>query len=349
MSHLGKLGTAALAALLAGTGCASGAPEGSPGVAAQRESAADWKIFNVADLNGDGLADALWTSAATNRLCVWLLDGAHVLARGPELPGPPGEGWTPVTTGDFNHDGLSDVIWTNAAQGSMVVWLMDGAHVLAPGPVLPGPVGGGWVVANAGDTSGDGMADAVWYDATANRVAVWLMDGVRVLAPGAAVPGPPGEGWTVANVADTNGDGLADIVWSNPKTNSLTVWLMDGTHVLSRGPELAGPAGDGWTAVTTADGNRDGLSDVIWTNAGRGALSVWLLRGAQLLAPGPEIAGPAGDGWAVAYAADANGDGLADAIWQKAGTTRFAVWLMDGARVLSPGPELLGPGAGGAP
>ncbi|APR82578.1 Hypothetical protein A7982_07927 [Minicystis rosea] len=42
----------------------------------------------------------------------------------------------------------------------------------------------------------------------------------------------------------------------------------------------------GWTAVTTTDFNRDGLNDMIWTNAERVTGAVWLLNGTQLLAPG---------------------------------------------------------------
>ena len=335
------------AAILAGTSCAEdtrGGAETSRRVATQRESVASWKIFNVADTNGDGLGDVLWASSSANRLAVWLMNGAHVLAPGRAIPGPPGDGWTAVTAADFNHDGLNDVIWTNADRGTMAVWLMNGAHVLAPGPEIPGPPGGGWVVGNAGDTNGDGLADAVWYNATTNWFAVWLMNGAHVLAPGPEIPGPPGDGWVMANVADTNYDGLADIIWSNPITKTMAVWLMDGVHVLARGPEIPGPSGEGWTAVTTADFNHDGMSDVIWTNAGRGTMAVWLLKGTKLLAPGPEIPGPPGEGWAVAFAGDTNGDGLADAVWQKAGTSRFAVWLMNGAQLLAPGPELMGPG-----
>ncbi|MFT3765289.1 MAG: hypothetical protein QM820_07210 [Minicystis sp.] len=42
---------------------------------------------------------------------------------------------------------------------------------------------------------------------------------------------------------------------------------------------------------------------------------------------------------------------MADAIWQKAGTSQFAVWLMNGAELLAPGPVLAGPDeiAGTAP
>jgi hypothetical protein len=215
--------------------------------------------------------------------------------------------------------------------------------LLAAGPEIQRPPGEGWIVGNAADTNADGLADAVWYNATTNRAAVFLMNGAQLLAAGPEMPGPPGEGWHVTNVTDTNADNRADIVWDNPKRTTMAVWLLDGTRLLAAGPEIPGPTGEGWSAITAADFNRDGFSDVIWTNESRATMAVWLLRGTQLLAAGPEISGPPGSGWAIAYAGDTNADGLADAVWQKTGTTQFAVWLMNGAQLGAEGPVLSGP------
>ncbi|MFT3765290.1 MAG: VCBS repeat-containing protein [Minicystis sp.] len=233
------------------------------GTARARQSAGDWKIFNVADTNDDGLADLHWISLSTNQMAVWLMHGAHVLAPGRAIPGPPGTGWTAVTTADFNRDGFNDVIWTNTERDTAAVWLLSGTHLLAPGPEIAGPPGHGWVVGNAGDTNGDGMGDAVWYDSTTSRAAVWLMNGARLLAPGPPIPAPPGTGWQLTNVADANGDNLADIFWSNPDTNTMAVWLLNGAQLLAPGPEIPGPPGEGWIAITAADFNRDGMSDMI--------------------------------------------------------------------------------------
>jgi hypothetical protein len=335
---------AGVAMILAGSSCAGDTRgEAALGEAAAAAAITDWKIFNTADTNGDGLADLLWWSASANALSVWLMDGTRVLAPGGIIPGPPGAGWVPPTTADFNRDGLIDVVWTNADRGTMLVWLLADTHLLAAGPEIHGPPGEGWAVANAGDTNGDGMADVVWYNAARNRFAVWLMDGARLLAPGPEYPGPPGEGWAIANVSDMNGDGMGDIIWGNATTDRMAIWLLADSHVLARGPEIPGPPGEGWSALTAADFNRDGFADVIWTNDSHSRAAVWLMRGARLLAPGPVIPGPQGDGWTVAYAADANGDGMADVTWQKTGTSLFAVWLMNGARVLMPGPVLPGP------
>src|SRR4029450_9600189 len=108
--------------------------------------------------------------------------------------------------------------------------------------------------------------------------------------------------------------------WNNPGTNQMAVWLMRGTQLLQPGPEIPGPSGAGWSAATATDFNGDNMADVIWSNPGTNQMAVWLMRGTQLLLPGPEIPGPIGEGWSVAHAADFNGDGMADVIWNNPGT-----------------------------
>jgi hypothetical protein len=226
----------------------------------------------------------------------------------------------------------------------MTVWLMNGTHILASGPEIAGPPGEGWVVGTAGDVNGDGMADLVWSNVAKARISVWLMNGTHVLARGPELPTPAHGAHLLRDLGDVNGDGLADIVWTEPDKNRMEVWLMAGTHPFELGSHVPAPTGTGWEAVILADFNRDGLQDVIWTNAARGTMAVWLMRGTQILMSGPEIAGPPGEGWSVTSADDVNGDGMADASWQKKGTSLFSIWLMNGTQVLAPAPILPGPG-----
>jgi hypothetical protein len=172
------------------TGCVGdGDGATSVGTAVEREDSDGWKIIAVGDFNRDGLGDMLWSDPGTNQIAVSLMDGARLLARGPGIAGPSGDGWVAVTGADFNADGMCDVIWFNARTNRMAVWLMNGAQVLAAGPEIPGPSGQGWTAVNAVDTNLDGMADVVWQSA-AGQMAIWLMNGTRLLATGPSIPGP---------------------------------------------------------------------------------------------------------------------------------------------------------------
>lgn len=303
----------------------------------------DWKVIGAGDFNFDGQADVLWNDPVKNTMAVWLMRGTHLLVPGPAIPGPAGAGWSALTPADFNLDGLSDVPWSNAGTSTMATWLMAGPRLLVPGPEIPGPVGDGWSAVTAADFNLDGSADMLWYNAAKNTMAVWLMAGSKLLLAGPELPAPPGPGWVVDTAADFNLDGMADVLFNNPATNEMTIWLMSGTGVLLPGPVIPGPLGPGWTAVTAADFDADGMADVIWTNSTHGSTAVWLMNGPLPRVLGPEIPGPIGPGWSVAYAADFNFDGLADALWQNASPTRMAVWLMSGTHLLLPGPEIPGP------
>jgi hypothetical protein len=343
MVGIGAVG--ALSALVTAASCAADAgsePAARLGVARQREDEDDWKLLG-ADFNGDGLGDALWYSTAGNRIALGLRTGGRPPTPGPELPGP-GLGWAIASFGDFNRDGMIDVLWGNSSTGQMSVWLMRGAQVLAPGPEVEGPLGDGWRVWVAADFDADGMADALWFNAATNRIAVWLMNGTQLLARGAEIPGPPGDGWTVVTGVDFNGDGMSDVLWNNPGTNRIAVWLMRSVDLLAAGPEIEGPPGGGWTVANAGDFNLDGMADVLWQNTDSGEMAVWLMHGAQLLAPGPMIHGPPGDGWSIANDFDMNNDGMTDAVWQQVGPGNMAVWLMRGVDLLAAGPVIQGPG-----
>ncbi|WP_437757755.1 FG-GAP repeat domain-containing protein [Sorangium sp. So ce1389] len=321
------------------------APPTSSGGAAPRSSGGGWKIVQAFDFNFDGMADVLWNDAERSLMAVWFMDGPLLLTQGPFIPGPPGGDWI-ARSSDFNFDGLGDVIWRHEGQNLMAVWLMHGGLLLAPGPILPGPSGQGWT-ARANDFDGDGISDVLWNHVERNLITVWSMEGSRLLAPGPFIPGPSGGRWAVGGVADFNADGMSDMVWNDAERNLMSVWLMNGPQPLAAGPVIPGPVGEGWTAIRASDFNADGNADVLWTNEEKGLMAVWLMRGTELLAPGPSIPGPAGEGWSARAAGDVNFDSMSDVIWQRDGASEMAVWLMEGSHLLARGPVIAGPHDGG--
>ena len=95
---------------------------------------------------------------------------------------------------------------------------------------------------------------------------------------------------------------------------------MRGTERTARGGrEIPGPAGAGWIVNTVADFNLDGMEDILWSNGVTGSMAVWLMRGTEVLEAGPEIPGPRGGGWELTTAADFDGDGMADVLWNAHG------------------------------
>lgn len=262
------------------------------------------------------------------------------------LLGPGEEGWRLPPTGDFNQDGLQDILWRDHNDNHLAVALMNGTRLVEMGPSIPGPPGADWVVVNgAVDFNLDGMSDVLWYDAPRNRIQVWLMRGTVPLEQGPVIQGPPGDGWTCIPAGDFNLDGMADVLWYNPRTNRMIVWLMSGTEPLERGPELPGP-GDGWLADFASDFDRDGMADVFWYDHTANRMAVWLMAGTAVREAGPVLQVPVGDGWILAGAGDFNRDGVIDALWYSSRTQRMSVSLMWGTGLLEQGPEIPGPSGG---
>jgi hypothetical protein len=272
--------------LLRGTGLLE------PGRAIPGPHGAAWApVGSGADFNFDGMADVTWFNAGSSRAAVWLMRGTHLAEPGPEIPGPRGDGWVVPYVGDFNGDGMSDLIWYNDKSGLFTVWLMNGTHLVEAGPEIPGPSGGGWALPTLGDFNADGKFDIVWRNTSKNLISIWLMWGTQVLERGPEIP-CPGNDWVIPTTADFNFDGMADLVWNDPVRNRAAIWLMRGTCLFEPGPELPGPPGEGWYVGSAADTDGDGVGDLVWGNTLTGRFEVWRMRETHVLAFGPELPGP---------------------------------------------------------
>jgi hypothetical protein len=65
--------------------------------------------------------------------------GANGFSSNPATPSA--QGWNLVTTGDFNHDGIEDLMWQNALTGVTSEWLMSAGGGLGSNPSTPAAAG----------------------------------------------------------------------------------------------------------------------------------------------------------------------------------------------------------------
>ncbi|HVN99076.1 MAG TPA: VCBS repeat-containing protein [Steroidobacteraceae bacterium] len=167
-----------------------------------------------ADLNGDGLPDVVTASVRNGALAVFFNNSLTPgTLNSPLVLSSPGA--SQVAIADLNGDGLPDLI---SADYNVSLFLQSSPGTFAA-PVSLYPGGANWVA--AGDLNGDGMPDVVVTDDT----------GVHVLfhtgAAGATTFAAPVTvftqtanmnvvGWNLVAVADVNGDGLNDLVITDP-------------------------------------------------------------------------------------------------------------------------------------
>ena len=217
-------------------------------------------------------------------------------------------GWHIAGTGDFNGDGLTDILWTtNVPGGSAYLWMMT-----ANGPTAVSLAQYGKVPSKAwiGDFNGDGKSDILW-DMGSGAPILWTMNGATVSSIsylGSAMP----PGWHIAGVGDFNGDGFTDVLWTpNVPGGPAYLWMMSAS-----GPAPVSLAQYGKVPVKAwiGDFNGDGKSDILW-DMGSATPLLWTMNGATV-ASATYLGSAMPAGWHIAGVGDLDGNGLTDVIWR---------------------------------
>jgi FG-GAP-like repeat/Cohesin domain/FG-GAP repeat len=135
---------------------------------------------------------------------------------------------------------------------------------------------------------------------------------------------------------DFNGDGHPDLLWQYSSTGQVAIWYMGGAQGNNYQSWAWLSAGNmvGWTLAGAADFNADGHPDLIWQNSSTGQVAVWYMGGAQGSTTESEdwLNASTMTGWTLIAAADLNGDGHPDLIWQNNSTSQVLVWYMGGSQ-----------------
>jgi hypothetical protein len=318
------------------------------------------------DFNGDGKTDQLFGSLRfTNpldptslfegyELATWLMNGVELLQQriivdglgqdvivfpdwaNPFLYGIGGRG----PLGDFDGNGTSDILLlrngSNAlapfdpSQATQVaVWLIQ--DNVAFNQQIVGTANPGWKLINVNDFDGNGTDDLLFSQDIGggnSRLAIWTLDG---FTPTSQVDlGEVGVGWSVVDTNDFNGNGKADILFTQDAGGGVTnfgIWTLDGTTIVSQ--NFISDTSDGWGLVDHNDFNGDGKADLLFSRVvGSGTeYAFWLLDGTN--APiAQELLGVATDGFEFIQSGDVNGNGIADLTFYNDTTKEIAVWYL---------------------
>jgi hypothetical protein len=309
-------------------GCSSSAPEDqADAMSSELSGFTRPSQFNPGrgvhgDLNNDGIPDLLWDNPRrpNSQSFAWFMNGNQV-TEAATVRSAHDDSWRPVGTGDFNHDGYTDIVWDSYTQVS--VWLLQGTTTPFATPTWDTDMH----PLAVGDFDGDHNSDLVFYQPGAGVSAViWRMNGTQT--PVVSAPIPIGEpGWSISSVADFDRDGRDDILWRNWYDGRVRIWKMNGGTVdaapmIGNVPDLA------WRVNGTGDFDGDGNIDLLWQHRD-GRVGIWFMNGMTPVSY-PVIATNSDPAWAVYAVDDYDRDGKADLFWRESKTGEVGMWLMNG-------------------
>lgn len=155
--------------------------------------------------------------------------------------------------------------------------------------------------------------------------AAWTVERAS-LRPSAPLPkvAPP---WFIAGIADVNGDGALDIVWQDPRSGTVAIWIMDDALGLVSNYTLDSPGPD-WKVIAVGDLGGDRHADLVFRNGTTTQVIVWYLDSTGKTVARTASFGPVSAVWQLVQPYDLDGDGVKDLFWYNTQTTEVVVWLM---------------------
>jgi FG-GAP-like repeat/Bacterial Ig-like domain (group 3) len=263
----------------------------------------------VGDFNGDGNQDlAVLSAQGIGSVNIYLGNGNGTFQSARNfLVAASTSASRLLAVGDFNRDGIQDLVATNSGLNQVAVILGNGDGTFNA-PAYYSTAAGPWNVV-VGDINNDGFLDlAVASDGGASAT-ILQGNGDGTFKTAISVATGASQVGSVA-LGDFNGDGFLDLATTSAPDNAVYILLNQGTATPAFGSPTKIAMNSGPYYLTIGDFNRDGITDIISANNVNSTVGVLLGKGGGAFNAATYYTVAANA--IFANEADINGDGQVD-------------------------------------
>ncbi|MEI6205678.1 MAG: FG-GAP-like repeat-containing protein [Desulfuromonadales bacterium] len=238
-------------------------------------------------------------------------DGSKITG-GAQFWQEPNPAWQIVGQGDFDGDGVRDLVWQNSITGQVYIMLMSTPTAVKSGAVIYTEPDTNWKIVATGDINGDGKTDLIWWNKTTGQVSALLVNGTTI-AGGGQIYTEPDTNWKIVAAADFNGNGKVELLWWNSSTGQVALGQTNGTSASTANLIWYEPDTN-WRIAGAGDLDGDGKAEIIWHNKTTGQLYGMQTNGSSVI-NGEMIYTEPDTNWEIVSVGSYNGDNKADLLW----------------------------------
>jgi hypothetical protein len=263
----------------------------------------------VGDFNGDGRQDiAVLSASGIGSVNIYLGNGDGTFQAPKNYPvAASASSSRLLAMGDFNRDGIVDLVATNAGLNNVAVLLGNGDGSFQT-PAYYGVGAGPWNVV-VGDINQDGSLDLAVASDGSSLVSILQGNGDGTFKPSITANTGASQVGSVA-IGDFNGDGFPDLATTSAPDNAIYILLNKKTAIPSFGAAKKHNMNSGPYYLTIGDFNRDGNLDIISANNGNNTVGILYGTGAGTFGAATHYTVKGGPIFATE--GDINGDDQAD-------------------------------------
>lgn len=239
--------------------------------------------------------------------------------------------------GDFNEDGMGDLVMQNSETGEVRLQILSGDSLVGESNLSVQPGTAEWAVVGHGDIDNDQDNDLLWQNTRTGEILAWFLENGSTVSGSLALDYQfETPQWRAVSITDFDGDGHVDLLVQNAETGFLQVLFLVNFEFQSALVLSASREAD-WVAVAALDFDGDEVTDLLWQNKNTGAVEISYLSAATPYEITDTVALTGGDlsSKTIVGVQDVDGDEQLDLISQESGSGLISVLYLGGANVVS--------------